>query len=535
LNRIKLLPYLLALTACTPQSFQLLARAGTDPRPAYLTERGDLSRNGANLNETQLTAGNVGTGQFGKRFARAVDGQIYAQPLYVPQLTLADGVHDVVFVATEHNSVYAFDASDAGHAEPLWQKNFGPPLAATAIDCTDITPEIGITATPVIDPATSTMYVAAKTLENSTAVYRLHAIDIRTGSEQPGSPVEIAATVPGTGEGSSHGMLPFGPRLQLGRTGLALAGGKVVLAFGSHCDIDPYHGWIFAYDATSLARVAAYTNTPNGSEGGIWHAGVAPPVDDDGNFYFASGNGTFTGPADGAAANLDHVDLGDTVSRVRIDDTGVHVLDFFTPFDQQQLSDEDADLGTAGVALLPGTPFAITGGKAGVLYLMRRTALGGFDPARDRVAQRIVAGESQMVGAPVFWRGPAQTFLFVQPQSEALEAFPFATDHFSVAGRRSNPNIVSQPRGSMIVLSSDGQAGGTGILWIALADPNDATSCVLHAVSAEDITHELWNSEQNPKRDRVGGLAKYAPPTVVDGKVFMATSSGQLQVYGLLP
>src|SRR5581483_4039774 len=292
-------------------------RAASSPSTAVLTYHNDIARTGQNTNETLLTLANVNTNSFGKLFTCAVDGYVYAQPLVLTNVNIPGrGILDVVYVATEHDSVYAFDANS--NAGPLWQVSFLNPAAGVApvssadLDCTDIVPEIGITSTPVIDPISGTIYVEAKTGESSgnniNFVHRLHALDVTTGAEKFGGPVVITASVTGSGAGSVSGRVAFDSQWQMNRAALLLNHGVVYLGFGSHCDSGPFHGWLLAYNATTLAQIAAFNTTPNGEGGGIWHAGNGPSCDANGNLYVMTGNGTFD-----ASTNKD---FGDSVIKL---------------------------------------------------------------------------------------------------------------------------------------------------------------------------------------------------------------------------
>src|SRR5579884_894691 len=269
---------------------------------AVLTYQYDNTRAGANTREAVLTPANVNPASFGKLFAHVVDGEVYAQPLYLPNVTVPGrGAHNVVYIATEHDSVYAFDADNAAgsNASPLWSVSFLGPgvttMPATDTSCGQITPEIGITGTPVIDGASGTIYLVATTKETAGGsviyVHRLHALDVSTGAEKPGSPVVIQATYPGTGDGGST--VAFNAKNHKQRPGLLLLNGVVYVAFSSHCDIGTYHGWLMGYDGATLRQVAIYNDTPNGNEGSFWNGGAAPAVDSDGNIYIVSANGTF--------------------------------------------------------------------------------------------------------------------------------------------------------------------------------------------------------------------------------------------------
>ncbi len=287
------------------------------------TYRNNLARSGENLQETILTPLNVTPNQFGKLFSHRVDGQVYAQPLYLPSVSiLGKGIHNVVFLATAHDTVYAFDAdSTAGpNASPLWQVSLAnaaaderPVIVSDVLGCNSITPEVGITGTPVIDAATGTIYVVALTIRRGSFIHRLHALDISSGAERPGSPVVIDAFVQGTGDGFNTSGVPFHPYLQKNRAGLLLSNGVVYTAWTSYCDAGPYHGWIIGYDAKTLRQVSVFNSSPNAWQSSFWMGGAAPAADSDGNIYVISGNGVFD-------AHMNGSDFGD--SFLKLSSTG---------------------------------------------------------------------------------------------------------------------------------------------------------------------------------------------------------------------
>ena len=333
----------------------LLVSAGELPRWAYaqvLTSQYDNARSGCTQRETALTPRNVNARQFGKLFSMPVDGSIYAQPLYVPRLEIpAKGVHNVIFVATEHDSVYAFDA-DGGSTEPLWKISFldqqkgVTTIPARDVSCPFIEPEIGITSTPVIDLRSGTIYVLARTKEkngtfSSRYVQRLHALAVTTGAEKFGGPVEIKASVKGSGAGSSNGQIVFEPLRENPRAALLLANEKVYLTWASSCDVGPYHGWVMAYDAHTLAQVAAFNASPDADDSGIWAGDTGPAADPAGNIFVATGNGRFDAVSGGR-------DYGDSLLKLGLAGPQLLVRDYFTPFNQQELDAEDKDLGSGG-------------------------------------------------------------------------------------------------------------------------------------------------------------------------------------------
>lgn len=505
--------------------------------PALLTQHGDNARTGANRRETMLSAATVNPASFGKLFTRDVDGYLYAQPLYLPDLRIpGKGVHNVVFLATAHNSVYAFDADDPDAKLPLWKINLGPSVPADEVyttQWTDMRVEIGITSTPVVDTATGTIFVETKTKERGTYVQRLHALSLTTGKERAGSPVLIKASVAGKGQGSVNGRIAFDPVKQLQRASLLLTGGVVYLGFGSHADQAPFHGWILGYSARTLAQTCAFNTTPDGSEGSIWQASMGLAADGAGNIFAATGNGTFSADTGGR-------DWGNSILRLRPVGGTLKVMDYFTPYNQAELNEHDTDLGASGPLLIPNTRLVIVGGKNGWFYLTSRDKLGHVGTTSDaQIRQTFRMSPGNIHGAPVYWDGPGGPWLYVWAEFDHLKAF-------HLTGGRLDPTPTSQSAlavpdgmpGGFLTVSSDGAKPGTGIVWSAT--PYDANANwetvpgVIRAYDAADLTHELWDSKMNAPRDDSGMFAKFCPPTVVNGKVYVSTFSGQLHVYGLL-
>jgi uncharacterized protein (TIGR03437 family) len=488
---------------------------------SVLTYHNDLSRTGQNLNETILTPALLEAGEFGPLFSYPVDGQVYAQPLYMWGLNVAGkGFHNVVFIVTEHDSVYAFDAdSNTGsNTAPLWQASFINPAAgitsvpAATLGCQAITPEVGITGTPVIDPQSGTLYVVAMTLEDSgqTYVHRLHALDVATGQEKPGSPVEIEASAPGTGDGTTA--VTFKPWLYKERAGLLLLNGVVYTAWSSHCDSGNYHGWMISYDAKTLRRVAIYTSTPNWEAGSIWQSGAAPAADGNGNIYMVTGNGTFDAASGGA-------DLGDSVIKLSAAN-GLSVADYFTPFNAGTLDVKDIDLGSSGALLLPdsaGTPqhphLLVTGGKEGRIYVIDRESMGHFSPAGDsQIVQSLPTAIGPLYGIPVYFNNT----VFFGAQNDALKAFPISQGLLSETP--SSQSTAAVPGlGSVPSISANGSLDG--IVWTIQPD-------ALHAYDATNLGSELY-------RGSVGGsYIKFSTPTIANGKVYVGTGNS-VAVFGL--
>ena len=507
------------------------------PPLAVLTQHNDNARTGDNLRETLLNTSSVNVHRFGKLWTRYVDGYLYAQPLYVPNVRIpGHGLHNVIYLATAHNSVYAFDADDPKAVDPFWRVNLGPSVPADEVyttKWTDMRVEIGITSTPVIDPSTNTIFVEAKTKENGTYVQRLHALDITTGAERPGSPVEIKASVPGTGMASVGGVVTFNPVKQLQRPALLLADGTVYLAFGSHADSPPFHPWIIGYDARTLAQTCVFNGTPNGDEGSIWQAGMGMASDPAGNIYAMTGNGTFD-------ANTGGADYGDSFLKLFPQPGGLKVTDYFTPYNQQSMNDNDLDVGSSGPMLIPGTSLLLGGSKNGWLYLMQQDNLGHYQAKDDsQIVQSFPITRGNCHGSPVYWNGPGGPQVYIWPEFAHLMAFRLTggTLTETPASQSAVPVPDGMP-GAFLSVSADGSKAGTGIVWSSA--PYDANANwetvpgILRAYDASDLSHELWNSKMNPARDDAGMFAKFCAPTVVNGKVYLSTFSKQLQVYGLL-
>jgi hypothetical protein len=496
------------------------------------TYHNDNARTGQNLQETVLTPQNVGSTTFGKLFSYRVDGNVYAQPLYLQNVDIPQrGVHNVVYVVTEHDSVYAFDGdSNAGaNIQPLWKRSFVNPargvraVSSKDVDCRN-PPEIGITGTPVIDTSTGTIYMVTITKENSRFVQRLHALDVRTGTEKLGGPVVITATVPGDGDGSSNGFVTFDPLRQGQRPGLLLQNGLVYIGWASYCDISPYHGWIMAYDAKSLNQVAVWNTTPNGGQGGVWQSGGGLAGDADFNIYFATGNGTFDGDTD----------FGDSILKLSQTNDGTFtVADYFTPYDQASLNISDADLGSGGVLLFPDQPegslyqhLLVEAGKGGTLYLINRDEMGHFHVGDDsQIVQSIPrAASGGMYGSFAWWNNN----LYLAGNDDNLKAFSF-----DVASGKLFPSPTSQ---TSIVFdyppptpSISANGNSNAILWII---QNDYVKhrVVLRAYDANNLSRELYNSNEESDRDLP---VHFSVPTVVNGKVYVGAASN-LIVYGLL-
>jgi hypothetical protein len=476
----------------------------------------------------------------------------------------------VLFVATEHNVVYAFDADDAAASSPLWSKSLGTPMrtypgienqpvtAPNTVSCRDMYPETGVTSTPVIDQASGRTYVVSKNFENNVYSQRLHALDVLTGQEVSGSPVTIQGSVPGTALDGNGSMVPFDPFHHMNRPGLLLTGGNVYIAFASHCDDEPYHGWIFAYAADSLAQKGIYCTTPNGGTsmngsanaglGGIWQSGMGLVADAD-SIYFAAGYGAFDSANKGAQ-------LGISAGRLQLTASGFKVLDWFTPSNAKAMNDQDLDYTTAPV-LLPNPKVILMGGKDGYLNVIDPTNMGKLTAASGIIQQYTVGGHSH--GNPVYWDGPSGPTVYVWPEKSSLRAFRFNGNKLNTTAASSFTGDTPTHPGGTLSLSSNGATAGSGILWATFTSTRvDTTSGkmgdawhylvpgALYAFDANSLGTPIWTSTANKSRDDLGVLAKFNAPVVANGKVYVSTqlappsdtattAGGKVQVYGLLP
>jgi hypothetical protein len=526
-----------------------LARAHADV--AVLTQHNNLAHTGANLEETSLNVTNVNTNQFGLLYTRPVDDQIYAQPLVMTNVNIpGKGTHNLVIVATVNDSIYAFDADDATVTAPYWTSSFiNPPnivppantdlsaIGACGGGYVDFSGNMGIVGTPVIDPVAGTLYVVARTKEYGTNfVQRLHALDVTTGQERPGSPVVITATYPGNGDGNVGGVITFDPERQNQRAGLSLVNGVVYITWASHCDLGPYHGWVMGYDATNLTRVVVYNDTPNGYNGGIWMSGEGISADTNGNLFLSVGNGSV-----GYNGNpRDTINRGESLLKLTRSGSALNIASWFTPYNYQNLENGDIDLGSSGVLLIPGTSLAFSGGKQGVGYLVNRDNMGGlsYSGADTNIVQSFALTPDELHGGMVWWDGPGVSCGYIWPASVYLQQYRFdrTTNQFILPAFAQSPSSApSGHPGGILALSANGTNAGTGIVWASLQTGDASHSVrpgVLHAYDAQNVSHELWNSGQNSVRDGVGNFAKFVAPTVANGKVYLATFSDRLDVYG---
>jgi hypothetical protein len=503
------------------ESFLALSLAWSFATAAFgqvsvLTQHNDNARTGANLAETILTPSNVNAKRFGLLFKRVVDDQVYGQPLYVAGVRIAGAEHNVVYVTTVSNSVYAFDADDARASEPYWHVNFGSPanLADGNFGCTDINGNMGIIGTPVIDAGSGTLYVVALTKTAAGFVQRLHALDISTGADLPESPIVISAD-------------GFNPLFQNQRPALLLLNGVVYVGYASHCDKGSYHGFLMGYDAKSLNQIALFNPSPTGNAASIWQSGQGPAADANGNIYVVTGNGSWDGNANFSESFLKL-------------DSQLNLLDWFTPSNHEQLDRKDDDLDSSGALLIPGTNLVTDGGKEGVLYLVDAKHMGHLG---DENAVQHFQVSGSHIHSLVYWNsdknGPV---VYVWGQKDRLRAYKFGAGKFETTPFEIRPDATAGHPGAMLSLSANGSKNG--ILWAAIQASGDAwhesRPGILHAYDADNVLHELWNSLQSPARDNCDNYSKMAPPTVANGKVYLASfgtanvGSGQFCAYGLL-
>lgn len=530
--------------------------SATSNSVAVLTHHNDPARTGANLQETVLNTRNVNSNHFGLVCVRPVDDEIYAQPLIMTNVEVpGKGNHNLVLVATVNDSVYAFDADDLEIKEPYWHVNFlrpgvTPPrntdmTGACDGNYVDFSGNIGIVGTPVIDPESQTLYVVARTKEGgSNFVQELHALNLRDGTERPNSPVVIEASCAGTADDGTNNVVTFDPLHQNQRPALALAQGIVYIGWASHCDWGPYHGWLLGYDAQTLSRTVVYNTTPNGGEGGIWMSAEAPAVDPEGALYVAVGNGTVGTATDPRAT----INRGESLLKLGRNARGLKVLTWFTPCNWRGLNEGDLDFGSSGVLLVPGTRLAISGSKEGKLYVVDRDAMGGLSHSKTdtNIVQSFEVtprkAPNNIHSSPTWWEGPNAAYVYVWGESDYLRQYELdgANQQFKLPAKANSPTKapIGMP-GGFLSVSADGKKPGSGILWAShplTGDANhDVRPGILHAYDAENVARELWNSEYVRKRDSSGNFSKFCPPTVANGKVYLATFSRKLCIYGLLP
>ena len=494
--------------------FVLLGRGQVN----ILTANGNNERTNSNLQETVLSPATVNPSSFGKLGVFPVDGQVYSQPLVVSGLSKpGGGTHNVVFVSTMHNSVYAFDADAMSPVSVLWHVNLGSPVPALVLfgEYGDITNEIGILSTGAIDLQRGVLYVVTDTFEGGIPVFYLHALDLATGAERLNGPVALAASVQGSGsEARADGTIPLDSLQHIQRPGLLLANHSVYVSFGSHGDQNPYHGWMLIYDASDVTRqLGVYMTTPDGNAGSIWQSGRGPAADRQGNIYIITANGDYDG-----VRNFSE-------SFVKVSATGAGTLDWFTPTYWKSMSDNDDDL-SAGPALISGTHTMIGADKGGYLYIVNGDAM------RQAGSAAIIPASAGSIFNLAVWSSGWDAKVYVQGAGEAPKCF-------QVTGTEVNPEPLSTALNSVqysrigMTISANGGNEDSGILWESTGDYNAGTPGTLHAYDASNLANELWNSDMNSDRDRMTQASKFAPPTVANGKVYVASFDNVVTVYGL--
>ena len=509
------------------------------------TQHYDNARTGQNTAETSLTPANVNSTLFGKLFVLSVDGQVYAQPLYMQGMAIpGKGTHNVVYVATENDSVYAFDGDVGGN--PLWKvtllTNGGTPVPSTQVVAADINPQIGVTGTPVIDPTTNTLYVVAKSMEGTNFVQRLHALDITTGAEKLGGPVVIQASVPGTGSGSTTGTLPFNPQWQNQRPGLLLMNGFVYIGFASHGDNGPWHGWILSYNATTLQQAGAWCSSPNGKGSGLWGAGAGLSADAEGRIFVATGNGDYPvvgnvvpSPPPAPSAS---VDFGDSIVQLSVSNGVINPTDYFTPFNTASLDTADTDLGSGGVLIPPDQTgpnprILVQVGKQGRIYIVNRDKMTSdgshfcMNCTTDPEIIGTVNGNGGLWAVPAYWNGS----VYFGGTADFLKAYSLSSGMLSASPTSQAATSTNYP-GSTPVISANGTTNG--IVWaVDSSGYSTQIPAVLRAYDATDVANLLYDSNLTGGRDTLGASIKFVTPVVANGKVYVGTRT-EVDVFGLL-
>jgi len=534
------------------------AYADAPANTAVTTNKNDNGRTGANTHETVLNTSNVNAKQFGKRVSHPVDGQVYAQPLFLPNVTIDGSTHNVTYVATEHNKVYAFDTdSTDAKAQPLWQASLGTPMNGADVykkyGCCDVKSatgdvSVGITGTPVIDPGTGTLYVVTSTEDNGQFANQLHALDVTTGKDKAAAET-IAASVPGKGYDNSNGTVSFNPQTSFQRAGLLLLNGNVYIANAGYGDTDPYHAWVLGYhfDGTAFQQVGIFNTTPDDQEGGIWQSGGGLAADSDGNIYASVGNGTFTKDTGGTG-------VGDSIIKLSTQN-GLQLQDYFTPFNQQCLDSADLDLGSGGTMLFDNE--LINAGKEGRIYVVDRGNLGKYTSTdtpcnnqgrtdADKVVQETSPdGQNPanlhggMFSTSAYWNG----LVYAVGTRDAIKAFQLTNGKLSDAPVSQTPEQFTYPGGNTVV-SANGTDPNTAIVWTiapavgscaaATDHCNPTGDGTLRAFQATDLSKELYSSsDDTTNRDVLPTPTKFSVPTVANGNVIIGTQT-TAEIYGLL-
>lgn len=514
------------------------ARSTSLPPPSttanVITYHNDNGRTGQNLDETTLAPGNVNASNFGLLFVITVDGKVDAQPLYLPNLSIAGTSHNVIFIATEHGSVFGFDA-DAG--TQLWQVSLLAPGETPSDDhgCNQIVPEIGVTATPVIDPGMGphgTIYIVGMSKDAAGNYHqRIHALDVTTGGEEFGGPKEIQASYPGTGDNSSGGNVIFDPGQQVDRAGLLLSNGVVYTSWGSHCDFRPYTGWLIGYDEQTLSQVTVLDVTANGNEGSFWMSGAGPAADSNGNIFVLDANGTFDGTLNAQGFPV-HGDFGNAFLKIAAANRQLTVADYFEMSNQSAENSSDQDLGSGGALVLPDLTdgsgqtrhLAAGAGKDANIYIVDRDSLGKFNPNSNNIYQEVSGALAGGVfSTPAFFNNT----IYYGAVGDSIKAFAIKNATLATVAASQTAKIFPYP-GATPSISANGS--NHAILWAA----ENANPAVLHAFDAGNLANELYNSNQaSGGRDHFGAGNKFITPTIINGKVYVGTTNG-VGVFGLM-
>ncbi len=512
---------------------------------SVLTQHNDNSRAGWNNKEAILNVNNVNGINFGKQFALTVDDQVYAQPLVLSNVSIKSVNHNIVYVATVNNSIYAFDAENG---DAIWYKNYNTtfyrPVKNTDMtgacggSYVDFSGNMGIVGTPVIDSAAQLLYfVSRMTSGSGTYLQQLHAVSIVDGSEQNGSPMTIMASYNGTGDGNRAGVINFDAQKQNQRQALTLLNGIVYISFSSHCDWGPYHGWVLGYDAKSLQQKIVYNNTPDGYNGGIWESGMGMAADAQGNLYCVTGNGSV-----GVGTDPTNVrNRGESALKLAVNGNSLSVSSYFTPYNYPYLENNDLDYGGLGAFLIPNSNLFFTGCKDGNFYILDKDNMGGYNDGINKIHQTVSINNANanMHCQPSYYKAAAGEYIYVWPENEPLHQIPISGGLLNLTQQKTyNSNGPVGQNGGVISVSSNGSIDSTAIVWIAHAiPPYDAEHGVrpgiLRAFSATDVTKELWNSNTTGTLDGGGNYAKFSSPTIANGHVYLPTFSNQVVVYGL--
>jgi uncharacterized protein (TIGR03437 family) len=482
----------------------------------------DTHQTGANLEETTLSP-QINWSNFGKLGTLPVDGQVYAQPLYVAGVTVGGTQYNVLYVATMNNSVFAFNADAPQDADPLWQVNLGAPVPSGLFNLTDVQPQIGILGTPAIDAVNQVLYVVADTMPPgafSNPVFQLHALSLVDGHEMLGGPVEIEASVSGTGAGSSNGTIAFNAYWQLQRPGLMLANQLVYIAFGSHADTGDYQGWILEYDASTLQQEGVFNSAPNGRQAAFWHSGRAPTIDGDGNVIAATGNGDWDGMAN----------FGESL--LHLSGANLSLLDWFTPQEWANLNAQDWDLGSAGTILIPGEHYLLTGGKAGMLYLVNYDSMGHLSPDNSATVQGVQVNDWGLFDMALWSVAANGPLVYEYDPAGTLKAFQIRNNQLNstIISQFTPPNAATS---AGVTVSANGSKNG--IVWFVTGNNGvSGDPATLYALNAANLAAMLWSTNINSARDQPGKFTKFAPPLVASGRVYLPTLSNAVVVYGVL-